>query len=251
MRSDTRRYLVVVALLALGLVLARRAPWRRSPGDPATGTATPAVPSPAEYTYFVDVEGWYRITPREAVVRSAYDLTAGTTGAVAAALPSVLGEWQQIGEDEDLSADPAVIEFLHHPPIALQRTYRHTDGQRLVLALLGNSGEDSFLLFSHTPETCYPGRLWQTVESGLESTSIDGQAVQVRYLLAEHLETHERLVVMFWYLWDNAERDARQGVLSMRLNLWVPAGESEREVLARGWDFFRLLFPVALPWDRF
>jgi hypothetical protein len=65
MRADTRRYLVVIALLALGLVLARRAPWPRSPGDPVTGAATPAAPSPAEYTYFVDVEGWYRITPRK------------------------------------------------------------------------------------------------------------------------------------------------------------------------------------------
>lgn len=251
MRADTRRYLVVIALLALGLVLAWRAPGPRRPGDTPTGAAPRVEPSPPEYTYFCDVEGWYRITPQEAVLRSSYDLTAETTGAVAAALPRVLGEWQQVGEDQDLGTDPAVIEYLHHPPVALQRTYRHADGQRLVLALLGNSGEDSYLLFSHTPETCYPGRLWQTVESGLESTSIAGQAIEVRYLLAEHLETRERLVVMFWYLWDNAERDARQGVLSMRLNLWVPEGESERAVLARGWDFFRLLFPVALPWDRF
>ena len=250
MRSDSRRYLVVIALLGAGLVLAWAASRPAGP-DRAAGSATPAAASPPEYTYFVDVEGWYRITPHEAVVRSGYDLTAGTTEAAAAALPSALGEWRQAGEDEDLGDDPAVIEYLNHPTVALQRTYRHADGQRLVLALLGNRGDDSYLLFSHTPETCYPGRLWQTVDSGLESTSIAGQAVHVRYLLAEHLETRDRLVVMFWYLWDNPERDAQEGVLSMRLNLWVPAGESEQAVLARGWEFFQLLFPTALPWDRF
>ncbi|MBN1660591.1 MAG: exosortase-associated EpsI family protein [Anaerolineae bacterium] len=251
MLANTRRYLVVIALLGLGLLLAWRAPGRQRLDSPAAGSVTPGEPSLPEYTYFVDIEGWYRITPQEAVLRSVYDLSGQTTEATAAALPRVLGEWHQVGEDKYLGDDPAVIEYLNHPTVALERTYQHADGQRLILALLGNKGEDSFLLFSHTPETCYPGRLWQTVDSRSESTSIAGQAVHVRYLLAEHLETQERLVVMFWYLWDNPERDAQEGVLSMRINLWVPPGESEQAVLAYGWDFFERLFPVALPWERF
>ena len=89
------------------------------------------------------------------------------------------------------------------------------------------------------------------LENRQESSTIDGQPVHVRYLRMEHQETGERLLVLFWYLWDNPQRDAREGVLSMRLNLFVAPDESEEEVLARGWDFFRLLFPTALPWERF
>ncbi len=251
MHADTRRYLVIIVLLAGALAIAWRAP-RIEIGAPAdAGAATPAPAPLPTYTFFSDVEGWYRVTPHEAALRSNYDLMGDSTQATAAALPTTLGTWRQVREDEDLGDDPAIIEFLNHPTVALQRTYEQAGGQRLILALVGNRGDDSFLLFSHTPETCYPGRLWQTLDNRLESTSIDGQDVYARYLLVEHLETQQRIVVLFWYLWDNPERDATDGVLSMRLNLPVAAGEDEMAVLARGWEFFRLLFPVALPWERF
>jgi hypothetical protein len=255
MRAGARRYLVIIGLLCAGVAISWGQRWTAGSGEvvpdtPAAGTSEAAEAEPW-HTYFLDVEGWYRITPYETAVRSRYDLTGNSSGAIAAALPAALGAWQQVGADEYIGDDPAVVAYLNHPTMALQRTYRGPDGQRLVLAIVGNEGEDSFLLFSHTPETCYPGRLWQMLDNRQESALVGDQPVHARFLRMEHQETGERLLVLFWYLWDNAQRDARDGVLSMRLNLFVAPGESEEDVLARGWDFFRLLFPSALPWERF
>jgi hypothetical protein len=250
MRTGARRYLVIIALLSIGVAASWGQRWVADRKDVAGDSPMEAVPA-TWHTYFLDVEGWYRITPYETTVRSLYDLGADSSEAMAAALPSTLGEWRQVAPDEYIGDDPAVVAYLNHPTVALQRAYQGPGGQRLVLALIGNRGEDSFLLFSHTPETCYPGRLWQMLENRQESTSIGGQPVHVRYLQMEHLQTGERLVVLFWYLWDNPQRDAGDGVLSMHLNLFVAPGESEEAALARGWDFFELLFPTILPWERF
>jgi hypothetical protein len=213
-------------------------------------STTEAEGLPLEHVYFVDVEGWYRITPYETVVRSPYDLSAETTEAMAAALPSEIGEWRQVGSDRFVGDDPAVEFYLKQPTVALERTFQDPTGQNLALTIIGNKGEDSFLLFSHTPETCYPGRLWQIAESRMEASSIDGQPVHAQYLLTEHAETGQKLMVLFWYLWDDPQRDSRDGVLSVRVNLFLPPGESEEAVLQRAWEFVRLLFPSTVPWER-
>ena len=121
----------------------------------------------------------------------------------------------------------------------------------LSLVLIGNRGEDSYLLFSHTPETCYPGRLWQVIETRRESAPLDDGTMYAQYLLTEHAESKERLMVLFWYLWDNPRRDSKEGVLSIRVNLFIPQGDSEAEALDRAWDFVRELFPATIPWERF
>jgi hypothetical protein len=255
MLTNTRRPVLVIALLLLGVGLT----WgqrltsaaRLSSALPPDGEIrAPALETP-QHTYFVDVEGWYRITPYETVVRSPFDLTGDTTEAMAAALPAAIGEWQQVGEDEYIGDDPAVVYYLNHPTVALQRTYRDASGQNLTLAIVGNKGEDSFLLFSHTPETCYPGRLWQVVENRRESALLDDRPMHAQYLLTRHTETGQELMVLYWYLWDNPQRDSQDGVLSIRVNLFVPPGQSEEAVRARAWDFIRVLFPTTVPWQRF
>jgi hypothetical protein len=223
---------------------------------PAAGTV-PVEDAPAAgaeqpvHIYFADVEGWYQITRYETVVRSPYDLTGETTEAMATALPTTLGDWQQVGQDRHVADDPAVVFYLKHPTVALERTFQEPSGQQVTLTLIGNKGEESFLLFSHTPETCYPGRLWQVVDRRQVSTQIDDQPFYAQYLLTEHQETGQKLMVLFWYLWNGPERDSQDGVLSMRVNLFVPPGQSEEAVLARAWSFVRLLFPSAMPWERF
>jgi len=255
MQSDTRRYLLIIALLLGGLALSLNQRWNAAARVTA-GLPTPAAeagtdqPGPA-YTYFVDVEGWYRITPYETAVRSPYDLTAQTTEAMAQTLPRTLGKWRQVGEDQFIGDDPAVVFYLKHPTVALQRTYEDPSGQRLTLALIGNRGEDSFLLFSHTPETCYPGRLWNVVENRRESALLDEQPIYAQYLLTEHAPTGNRLMVLFWYLWDDPQRDSQEGVLSMRVNLFLAPDQTEEEALERAWDFVRTLFPATVPWERF
>jgi hypothetical protein len=265
MLSNPSRYLLIIVLLliALGLTWGQRestaARLSAELPSPPESTGDSGMPPPA-YVYFVDVEGWYRITPHETVVRSPYDLSAANTEALAEALPGTLGEWQQVGQDEFIADDPAVVYYLRHPTIALQRTFQDPTGLQVTLAAIGNKGEDSFLLFSHTPETCYPGQLWQVVDSHQVSALLDvpSQGSQARdrpmyaqYLLTEHALTGQRLMVLYWYLWDNPQRDSKEGVLSMRVNLLIPPDRRDQEILDRGWDFVRELFPSTLPWERF
>jgi hypothetical protein len=219
-------------------------PW------PGTIPRDPDAPTPG-HIYFVDVEGWYRITPYETVVRSPVDLSAATTEEMASALPTTLGAWQQVGPDEYIGDDPAVVFYLKHPTVALQRTYRDPSGQEVTLAIIGNTGEDSFLLFSHTPETCYPGRLWEVVESRQASALIDDQPIHVQYLLTQHAPSGDKLMTLYFYLWDNPQRSSHDGVLSLRVNLFIPPHHDEGVTLDRAWDFVRALFPATVPWDRF
>jgi hypothetical protein len=256
MLAAWRRHLLVILLLSLAVGVTWGQRWLLAdslyaePPEPAGGSAQSAAPA-AEHTYFVDIEGWYRITLYETVVRSPYDLTAGNNEALAQAIPTELGQWQQVGEDKDIGQDPAVVYYLNQPTVAFQRTFQDPSGQSLSLTILGNQGQDSFLLFSHTPETCYPGQLWQIVESRQESALLDDRPMYAQYLLTEHAQTGEKLMVLFWYLWDSPERDSQEGVLSMRVNLFLPAGQSEEAALARAWEFIRLLFPYTLSWERF
>ncbi|MGD8464026.1 MAG: exosortase-associated EpsI family protein [Anaerolineae bacterium] len=256
MLSHSRRYLLIIGLLtaAIGLTWAQR--WTAAANMPnevvqAAETTLGTPDASLAYTYFVDVEGWYRITPYETVVRSPLDLTGGTSEEVARSLPATLGDWQQIGQDQYIADDPAVVYYLNQPTVALQRAYQNATGQIVTLAIIGNKGEDSFLLFSHTPETCYPGRLWQVIETRRESAPLDDGTMYAQYLLTEHAESKERLMVLFWYLWDNPRRDSKEGVLSIRVNLFIPQGDSEAEALDRAWDFVRELFPATIPWERF
>ena len=260
MLSSTRRFVLIIALLLIGVALTwgqRLSSAARLPDAlpvPTAVSASDAVPgtaTPPDHIYFLDVEGWYRITPYETVVQSNYDLSGESTGAIAAAIPSEIGIWSQVGPDRDVGDDPAVVFYLNHPTVALERAYRDPSGQELTLTIIGNKGEDSYLLFSHTPETCYPGRLWQVVENRRESAMIGGQPMHAQYLLTEHSETGQRLMVLFWYLWDDPQRDSEDGVLSVRVNLFVAPGESEEIALNRAWEFVRLLFPSTVAWDRF
>ena len=58
-------------------------------------------------------------------------------------------------------------------------------------------------------------------------------------------------MVLYWYLWADPQRDSENGVLSVRVNLFIPPDQTEEEVLTRAWDFVRVLFPVTVPWERF
>jgi EpsI family protein len=253
MFAGSRRYLLVIALLLVGISLTWGQRWKSTAqvASQPQESAQASVQQTETFTYFIDVEGWYRITPYETVVRSPYDLTADSTETMAAALPSTLGEWQQVGPDQYIGDDPAVVYYLGQPTVALQRTYQDPSGQKVTLIIVGNKGEDSFLLFSHTPETCYPGQLWQVVENRRESAMLDDQPMHAQYLLTEHAQTGEQLMVLFWYLWDNPQRDSRDGVLSIRVNLFLAPGQTEEEALAQIWSFVRVLFPRTIPWERF
>jgi hypothetical protein len=265
MLSGSRRYLLVIALLLLGVGLtwgqrislaARMSSELPPPVEEIEVTIdVESEDSQAElasqFTYFLDVEGWYRITPYETVVRSPFDLTPDTSEEMSGVLPERIGEWEKLGEDSFVQDDPAVVFYLKNPTVALQRTYQDPSGQSLNLGLIANKGDESFLLFSHTPETCYPGRLWQLVENRRESALLDDSPMHAQYLLTEHVDTGEKLMVLYWYLWDNPQRDSRDGVLSVRVNLIYSPDESDEAMLERAWEFIREMYPSTVPWDRF
>jgi len=75
--------------------------------------------------------------------------------------------------------------------------------------------------------------------------------VYAQCLLTEHADTGEKLMVLYWYLWDNPQRDSRDGVLSVRVNLTYSLDESDEAMLERAWEFIREMFPSTVPWDRF
>jgi hypothetical protein len=258
MFSRSPRYLLIIILLLAGVGLTWGQRWTAAARLSAGPSAPPgaAVQGPnaepvAEHVYFLDIEGWYRITPYETVVRSRYDLTGDTTEAIARALPATLGDWQQVGGDQYIGDDPAVVEFLNHPTVALQRVYEDAAGHKVTLDIIGNKGEDSFLLFSHTPETCYPGRLWQVIEKRRESALLDGEPMHAQYLLTQHAQSGYKLMVLFWYLWDSPQRSSVDGVLSVRVNVYLPSDGDEGASLEQAWGFIRELFPETVPWDRF
>ena len=56
---------------------------------------------------------------------------------------------------------------------------------------------------------------------------------------------------LYWYLWDNPQRDSRDGVLSVRVNLIYSPDESDEAMLEHAWEFIREMYPSTVPWDRF
>lgn len=263
MLPDSRRSILVVALLAAAVAVTWAQRWsleaRASAELPRPATAVPSgdsisapetTPEP-EFVYFLDVEGWYRVTPYETVVSSPYDLTADSSEAMSESLPDKVGDWVRVGTDEYVAEDPAVVYYLGNPTVALQRSYQNSSGQRLTFAIIGNRGEESFLLFSHTPETCYPGRLWQVSESRRESAFIDDGQMHAQYLLAEHADTGQKLVVLYWYSWESPQRRSEDGVLSVRVNVFVRPDGDEETTLSQAWDFVKALYPATIPWERF
>lgn len=265
MLQGSRRHLLVVTLLLVGVGLTWGQRWSltakisedfpQAVQAPAEGASAPQIGdeigSQPVFTYFVDVEGWYRITPFEVVVRSPFDLTAESSEAMAEALPASIGGWQQAGPDQFFADDPAIIFYLKNPTVAFQRIYENELGQQITFSIVGNRGDESFLLFSHTPETCYPGQLFQVVESRRESALLDDRPMYAQYLLTRHAQSGAELMVLYWYLWDNPQRDSRDGVLSIRVNVFIEPGQTEQAALERAWDFVRALFPVTIPWERF
>ena len=255
MPPSARRYLIVIVLLAVaasvawGQRLTAAARILAAVSSPEAGEGTTAV-APM-HTYFVDVEGWYSITPYETAVQSPYDLSAQSNQEMAAALPATLADWRQVGHDVNIADDPQVASFFENPTVALRRTYQDAAGHTLTLVLIGNRGTESFALFSHTPEICYPGGQWQVIVNRREAGQLDDRPMFAHYLLTQHEESGQRLAVLFWYLWDNADRDAKDGILSMRVNLYLLPGESQEAALAAAWGFVRQLLPATVVWERF
>jgi len=244
----SRGYLTVLLFLLLA-VLASWA-WGRwgagssalSEVEEADQEGSPPSGQPL-FTSFIDVEGWYQVTPYERAVAGPVDLTLRE--GLAQEFPRILGSWEAVGEN--LPLDPEVNRWFRNPELAFLRLYENQKGDSIYLSVIGNRGGKSFSLFEHTPVTCEPGAGWEITDEGLEAIEVGESTAYARRVVVER--EGSRRVVLFWYAWNSPERDPENGLLSMRIHAEVEGTVSETLEMEK--EFFRLLFPVVLPWHRF
>lgn len=244
----SRGYLTVLLFLLLA-VLASWA-WGRWGADSAAFSEVEKAyqevretTGPPLLTSFIDVEGWYQVSPYERAVAGPVDLTLRE--GLAQEFPRILGSWEAVGEN--LPLDPEVNRWFRNPELAFLRLYENQEEDSIYLSVIGNRGGKSFSLFEHTPVTCEPGAGWEITDEGLEAIEVGGSTVYVRRVVVEKGGT--RRVVLYWYAWNSPERDPENGLLSMRIHAEVEGTVSE--TLEKEKDFFRFLFPIVLPWHRF
>ena len=236
MRNRTR-FLIVVFIL-LGTAIASLAFRQRSaPPHPAESEATVE----ASHLFFIDTEGWYRITDHETAVLSPYDLRIE---ALPEALPLEIGPWH----GEEMPVSPATRTWFDNPEVAFQRAYRNARGDLVWLSVFGSRGPKSFRLFEHTPKTCYPLAGWRMRREDVDAIPIGAGKFYAQRGFAANGE--QQLVVLYWYLWDNPQRDPADGVLSFRVSTPIRTTEAEALHVLKA-DFLPRLFTDVVPWHRF
>ena len=246
-RGQTR-YLVVILLLLLASGASLLLPQLRgTPPIPVAESETEEVCATpvkeASYVSFIDVSGWYQVTPYERAVAGPVDFSAWEE--LVQQLPHEIGPWYAPGED--VPPDREMIKWFKKPDLAIMRLFTDGEGNWIYLSILGNRGSKSFTLFEHTPLTCYPANGWRTIDQGLEPIEMGDSEVYAQRFIGQKGE--KRLLILYWYLWTNPGRDPKDGVLAIRIHSTIEG--SVAETLEREKAFFRLLFPVVLPWHRF
>ncbi len=235
MFRDSFRLIVSLALLAiaaLAYVL-----LNQSTPLPAVSITTQATST----AYLVDVEGWYQITPQERAVTARYDLRLS---ALPNSLPMQIGRWR----GSPLPPSPDVDKWFDHPEVSIERQYVNDQGGLMWLAVFGSAGRKSFYLFEHTPQSCYPGTGWNILRQDIDRIPLGSSAIFAQRGLAA--KDGQSLLVLYWYIWDNLERDAERGVLSFRLT--APILKDEAHTLrAMKEDFLFQIFDRVLEWHRF
>lgn len=230
-RADAWRLVAAAAVLLGGIALVRvvdRAP------------AAPGAP-PGGHVFFVDVEGWYRRTSDEVAVLSPFDLRLD---ALPEGLPRDFGAWHGV----DRPHDPAIDRWLRRPEVVIERTYQRADGETVWLSAFGSRGTKSFKVFEHTPDTCYPLGGWAIERFSRARLPREALPLTVNHGVA--VSGTDRLVFVYFYVWDTPARDADRGVLSVRLAAPVRRSDAATmTVLAQ--DFLAQIIPTTLGWARF
>jgi EpsI family protein len=237
MLRDSLRLTAALALLgtaAIGAFFLSRA------GNPLPDSA-PAVADNPGTPYLADVEGWYQITPQERAVTSRFDLSLS---ALPGSLPMQIGPWR----GSTLPPSPDIAMWFDNPEVAIEREYVNAGGDVMWLALFGSSGNKSYHLFEHTPQTCYPGTGWNILRQDVDRIPIGNAAIYAQHGVAA--KDGQQLIVLYWYMWDNFERDANRGVLSFRLTAPIMKDEATTlQVMKEG--FLTQIFTHVLDWRRF
>lgn len=233
------RLALTLGLLALALLIAR---GYEPPTPPAPPPVIQDIPR-ADFVFFADIEGWYRISRNERVIASPFDLSLSN---LPDALPTRIGTWTAT----ELPMNPQVDSLYGNPEVAFQRAYINPAGQLVWLTFIGHRGAPSFHLFEHTPTICYPLGGYAMLRESVDSIPVrNGQFYAQRALVLNEAD-QSQLVLLYWYLWETEARDPKDGILSIRLNTPVTSTEAAAVALLKQ-DFIPALFPVVVPWRRF
>jgi hypothetical protein len=237
MLRDSLRLAAALALLTAAAMAAFFLNRAGNPLPPATLAAATDPGTP----YLVDVEGWYQITPQERAVTSRFDLSLS---ALPSSLPMQIGPWS----GSTMTPSPDIATWFDNPEVAIERQYVNPAGDIMWLAVFGSAGAKSFHLFEHTPQTCYPGTGWNILRQDINSIPIGSSAIYAQRGLA--VKDGSKLLVLYFYVWNNLERDAGHGVLSFRLTAPVLIDEAHTLQTMKQ-DFLNQIFNQVLPWHRF
>lgn len=241
MENSGFRFGLVIGLLLVAMGVSFVLQRRMAGPVPAQVRSDAADGVDAGQVYFVDIEGWYRITDNERAVLSPYTLRLEN---LPESLPLDLGPWH----GRTLPLGPEVARWFDNPEVAFQREYRNAAGDIVWLSVFGSRGPKSFRLFEHTPATCYPLSGWAMTQEDLDAVPIGRDKIYAQRGLAVN-GPHE-LIVLYFYLWDNPGRDPADGVVSVRVSAPILTSETETLRLLKE-DFLPYLFTDIVPWRRF
>jgi hypothetical protein len=236
MKSNSIRYILLFALLILVGIAVAFISMRPTSAPPTPIRQANAV---RLNSYLIDVAGWYEITPNERAVGSPFELTIDGLKQ----LPVNLGRWKS----EPIQLGGEVDQWFENPDLALSSIYRDDRNHLLWFSVFGSRSKKSYVLFEHTPITSYPAAGWTLVEHGVVPIAIGDKNINVQKATLE--KNGERRVALYWYLWNDFNRDPEQGVMTMRLH--IPVVSTDEDAFQAGVDFLRALFPQVISWRRF
>jgi hypothetical protein len=218
MQSDTKRSLIIIAILAAG-ILAMVGLYGRD------FLQRHALGQDAGYTFVTDIDRW-RKTQRERVVSARYDFSLGPQ---LHDIPLQIGEWT----GEDMPQDNVEVLILLEPEEYVYRRYRRDDGKIIWLSIIGSRQAKSF----HPPQICYDAAGWRTEVASEEIPLQKGSIYAMKVGAQKDAWTHS---VLYFFLYPDYLRDQSQGVVLFKVT--APLSGSQSETLALQKDFIREFF---------
>ncbi len=217
MSRDTRRYLVVLALLLLAalavLVITQR--------EALLGR----VRANQGFQLVADIDNWKR-TDRERALRTDYDFRLGPN---LDELPLQVGDWQGV----DVPQTNLEVFILLEPEHYVFRRYARADGRSLWLSLIGSRKAKSF----HPPQICYDADGWQTDVSSEPIAIGEGELYVLKVIARKGGATH---VVLYFFLWSDYSRDPAAGTVLFKVTAPLEGSAEETVTLAKAFiqEFF-------------
>ncbi len=218
MQQDTKRSLIIIAILAAGILTMFGLYGRDVFLSKALGRD-------ASYTFVTDIDRW-RKTQRERVVRARYDFSLGPQ---LHDIPLQIGEWR----GEDVPQTNVEVQILLEPEEYVYRRYRRADGKIIWLSLIGSRQAKSF----HPPQICYDAAGWRTQVASEEIPLQKGSIYAMKVGAEKDAWTH---IVLYFFLYPDYLRDQSKGVTLFKVT--SPMEDSEEETLALEKDFIREFF---------